>query len=292
MNLKDRIKQRAKERTTGNVGGGIFDFDNAGVDNVEFWAPDNEGPFTFDIIPYGVTDSNNLDEVPADEEWYRKLLLVHYNVGPSKKKVVCPRTVGRACPICEAVREAYDSGNDEEAKIIKAKEKGLMNIVLEGEDEIKLFLSSTFLFGKPLEREAAYSDIYNFASPTDGLSIKVRFEEKSIGTNSYYETERIDFVERDNQFDEAIVNEAYPLDDIIRVLSYEELEKALYGAEVESMNSNENSEDDNSHSVKDKIKISTDNDEEEDDIPYGNTDGESDGGDRPSRPKRPVRRKR
>lgn len=291
MNLKDRIKLRAKERATGEGGGGVFDFEGAGIDNVSFWSPDSEGPFKFDIIPYNVTDDNNLDEVPAGEEWYRKLVLVHYNIGPANKKVVCPRTVGKNCPICEAVSEAYNNGNNEEAKLIKAKEKSLMNIVLDGEDEIKLFLYSTYLFGDPLEREVTHSeeDVFNFASTTDGLQIKVRFEEKSLGSNTYYETERIDFLSRDAQYDPSIVEEAYPLDELIKIMSYKDLEKALYGADAEVL-SDEDEEEDAGSSIHEKIVVSNKMDEdEEDDLSY---EVEGDEDEKPARPKRPVRRKR
>lgn len=288
MNIKDRIRKKAKEKSTSSVGGGLFDFSKAGIEEVEFWSPDKADSYKFDIIPYKVTDSNNLDEVPAGEEWYRKLLLVHYKVGPMRKNVVCPRSIGRNCPICEAVSEAYENGDNDAAKEIKASRRTLMNVFFPESDdnEIKLFFFSAYNFVDVLEREVGDSEMFNFADPEDGLTIKARFAEEHAFGNPYYECDRVDFIERDQQYDPEVVQDAIPLDEIINVLSYDELKTVLYGAEV--VDESEEEEDDLPYEKPKTIVVSNEPEEKEEKEEKEPVVEEE----KPKRPRRPVRRAR
>ena len=56
----------------------------------------------------------------------------HYKVGPSKKTLICLKSIGEKCPMCAAVKELYDSGSEEDkalAKEIRAKHRYRANVI-------------------------------------------------------------------------------------------------------------------------------------------------------------------
>ena len=226
--MRDRIRKRAESRR--NMGG----LDTLALpEGVELYKPE-KGVEEFDIIPYKVTAENH-PEVKAGELWYERTYLAHRNVGPEEKFLICPRTIGKRCPICEEYQKLKrDPDADEDIVAgLKAKERELFNVVTkDGDGSVMLMDISVFLFGKKLEAEILEGDESNasFAELKDGKTLKVRWEQKTMGKNKFVEAGRIDFVDRDD-IDEAALDMAVDLDEAMKILSYEEIEKIFQAGE-------------------------------------------------------------
>jgi hypothetical protein len=221
--FRDRVRQRAKEAEK-KGGQGIF---KDGVEFESFKA--KKGTFELDFIPFWMKHKN-LEDIPAGEMWYRYQILVHHNIGTSKKKIVCPRTIGEKCPICEYRNELMKTpGYDkEEAKALGVQKQELYNVIdrSSGKDDILLWRVARGNFGDFLEEEIRSSTdeaIGAFAEPVEGYTVKVRFSEETFNKNTFFSANRIDFIPRDYDYPDEIVDEAYQLDEIINILPYEEL---------------------------------------------------------------------
>ena len=85
-----------------------------------FRFPDDARSFKMDFLPYEVTNAKHPELNEAEgiavqgSLWYRSPFKVHSNVGSDNETVVCPRTFGKKCPICEYQREIIKKGADKE----------------------------------------------------------------------------------------------------------------------------------------------------------------------------------
>ena len=63
--------------------------------------------YTFDFLPYLVKDKNHPNKDSKNEiavpgsYWYKRPFEIHKNIGPKNEAVVCPRSFGKPCPICD-----------------------------------------------------------------------------------------------------------------------------------------------------------------------------------------------
>lgn len=213
-----------------------------------------------DIIPYEVTDPKHLDRDDTDDVatvgslWYKKPVLVHRNIGADHKTVICPKTIGKPCPICEyRAKRKKEDADEEELKTMNVSRRNLYvvipkNVVRDKEqlDEVPHILEvSQACFedqlGKQLDEEPQYK---NFPSLDAGYTIKIRFDEEKFGKNSYASAGRIDFIEREKkeQYDEEILNDVPNLDECIKVLSYGELKALLLDVDEEDLDEDEKEE--------------------------------------------------
>jgi len=203
---------------------------------------------TFDILPYVVTDPRHLDngkhadDANVGEHWWKKPLRVHKNVGSDEITVVCPTTFGKKCPICDYGKKRRKEGADwDELKEIFPKDRSLFVIVLTDssdcevkyeEGDFHIFDMSDHLFLNILDEEVGTDvDYEEFPNPYFGHHIKVRFREKKFGKVTYADTSKIDIIPRKktDQYSEEDVEAVPCLDDLIKVLAYEELEAVYFG---------------------------------------------------------------
>jgi len=242
--MRDKIRHRAESRR--NLGG----LDTLQLpEGVELYKPE-KGPVEFDILPYVVSVDNH-PEVKKGEQWYQRNYLAHRNVGPEEKFLICPRTIGKRCPICEEHQKLKKDPNAEEEVVdsLRAKERELFNVVMkDGDGSVMILDISTFLFGRKLEEEIREGDEANatFAELSGGKTLKVRWESKSMGTNKFVEAGRIDFVDRED-IDPAALEAVVDLDKAMKILSYEEIDKIFQagGDEVEETGTEPTTDDDN-----------------------------------------------
>lgn len=238
--MRDRFKKRAKE-------GAQKGFSVQLPENVKRFSP-KKGTYKLDVIPYTVSAKKHPDGVAAGELWCRRPFLIHYGIGVDNKPQVCPRTIGKPCPICEYYeRERKRPGADEDAlKEIRAKARELYNVIdLDNEDDgIQVLEMSYHLFGKLLENEINEADddeVAGFAELKGGKTLKVRFSESSMGTNKFLEATRIDFLDRDD-YKKSILDDVVDLDSVFNILPYEELEAVFLEDEGAGMASDEDEE--------------------------------------------------
>lgn len=263
--MKDRFKKRAKEASQKGFSVNL-------PEDVKRFTP-KKGTYKLDIIPYTVSARRHPDGVAAGEQWCRRPFLIHYGIGVDNKPQICPRTIGKPCPICEYYeREKKRPGADEEAlKEIRAKARELYNVIdLDNEDDgVQVFELSYHLFGKLLEgeiNEADDDEIAGFAELKGGKTLKVRFSEATMGKNKFLEATRIDFLDRDD-YKKSILDDVVDLDSVFNVLPYEELEAVFLEDEGVGMVTGDDDDEEDEAPKSKKKSYKADDDDDDDDAP-------------------------
>lgn len=188
-----------------------------------------------DFLPYIVSDEKHPDREPQfeiavkDSLWYRRPIKVHRNVGTDNETVICLKSVGKKCPICTYHEKKLKEGGDkEELKELYPKPRSLYVVVPLGmkkfEEIPHIWDMSDYLFQDQLNDELEASiDDRNFPDLENGKTATLKIKWKSLGGNSYPEVRSISFNDRD-PYDESILDDVPDLDNVLKVLSYEELE--------------------------------------------------------------------
>ncbi len=185
----------------------------------------------FDIIPYLVNDSKHIDSklgAKVGEPWWRRPIRIHKHIGIDDDSVICLSTIGKKCPVCEYQKELI--ANKASKEDIKALNYSKRSIYLvwpkddeDFDDEFHIFDISDFCFYDPLMVDTEEMNEYNFPSLSDGKTLQVRFEKEIFAGNEFPKATRISFIERDEQYEEDILNDVPCLDEILNILSYDEL---------------------------------------------------------------------
>jgi len=208
-----------------------------------FKAEENTKP-KLDFIPYIVSDENHPDRY--DEEgiatpgtlWYKRPFAIHRQVGVDNDTVVCPRSVSASdCPICDYRESKLRSGeaewDDDAIRQTKPSNRNLYVVIPIGSkehDEVPhIFDISEYCYQELLYEELEERpEMGVFPSLDEGLTLKIRFAEESIGDTSFPIARRIDFYERDRPYDESLLEDIPDLDEMLRVLSVQELEAKFF----------------------------------------------------------------
>ncbi len=213
------------------------------------------GRVSMNFLPYEVTDKNHMDrdkdlEIAVPNSlWYKKPFKVHRQVGVNNDTVVCPSTWGKKCPICEYRAKRMKEGAEyEETKSLKPSLRNLYIVQPVNDkkhDEIPYIWDiSQYLFQNLLNEELEEDDGNEiFPDIEDGLLLKIRFDEKKFGKNTYAETSRIDFKERENQLDDDILDDVPNLDKILVESSYDKIEKLFFELDDEDTDNVEKVDD-------------------------------------------------
>jgi len=208
---------------------------------ISVYSPDAKGcKVTLDIIPYEVTSDHHPEGAAKGDLWWRLPYFVHRNIGASNDTVVCPTSIKQRCPICEyRAKRIKAQAPQEETRALKPSERNLFVVVplddRKLKDQICIFDISKYLFTELLLKEAKENPEYkNFADLEEGYSVKIRFESQTIDNSQpFAKASRIDFVERDQQYDESILEDVPALDEMLIMLSFEELEAKFWEMEHE-----------------------------------------------------------
>jgi gp32 DNA binding protein like len=220
--MRDRIKEQAKNSTTEGAGYLILD------KRVTFFNP-KAGDFELDFIPYENAD--------GDLEAYRRFK-VHSNIGIDDNKYVCPTSIGKPCPICDERKQMAKSksGDSEIIKALNPKERMLfqcIDLLDKRDDSVQLYDASFHAFGKQLLKaiDTAENSTSSrkrslphagFAELEGGQTLMVTMEE-SAKIKNFFNATRIDAENRAPYGDE-ILDDVLNLDNVLKILGYEELE--------------------------------------------------------------------
>ena len=243
--------------------------------NIRVFKEEPGSRVSLDILPYIVTDPKHMDKntdlgiAVVGEQWYKKPYKIHRGIGANKESFVCLTTFGKKCPICEhrAKRVKDGDAEDDELKALKPSLRNLYVVVpLNSKDHEKkphIWDISQYLFQDKLNEELEEDDTNAvFPDPDEGLTLKIRFSEEYFGKNKYAATSRIDFEEREKPYKEKDLKDVPNLDEILQVLTYNELEAKYFEYETED-------EEEDGTSVrsmmKPKKKKEADPDEEDED---------------------------
>ncbi len=283
----DRRKEKARrvrERLAKDQQKAGFKF-NFGDKEVTYFTPKTRSKLI--LLPYVVSIDNHPDDVKKGDTWYRMKVDVHYGIGPEKITVVCPKTIGKPCPICE-YRAALSKDTSlskeemkEEQKATKSSTRVIYNVIdAENEDKGVMFWEMAYNnFEKLLVKEMLDGDEENmsFFELDGGKILKCRFSQESFSTgegtsSKYFEIERIDFEERDD-LEEDLLEEVFQLDTLPIILSYEEILKIFNGEPVEEDSRSRRSsrdEEDEEEESKSSRRSRRDPDEEDEEPPKKN----------------------
>jgi len=234
--MRDKVRKKAEQ----SVHKGSFAVNLP--KGFRFFSP-KKGTYYIDILPYIVSDKNHPDEIPVGETWYRREILVHKKIGTKEKNYICPRTIGKPCPICEYRTELMKDPDhdDKEIQALKPQVKHLYNILDKTDDpkneEIQIFEFSYYNFGRVLDEELKEEDeeFSAFADLQGGYTLRVRFTENVKNPKfKYLEASKIDFKPRRKDYPESILEKTADLDKIFTVLPYKDLEKIFTETDTDS----------------------------------------------------------
>lgn len=187
--------------------------------------------------------------LPGDE-WYRLPFGQHFLPG-SKVPVICPGTIGKPCPICEAhaKHSAKNTMTQGELNKIKLKDNVAYPVLLTNSDDVVILQGGMFALGEPLAKEIDAllkrnpdHPVADFCLQRGGSTAEISLEEKTFksddGGGKFVAVRRVDFKDRGN-LAAAIYDDVPDLDDCLVVLSYEELEAMYLRGASEDSNDDE-----------------------------------------------------
>ena len=195
------------------------------------------------ILPYQIKSPKHPEVVAGRRkvgQWdYLLDVWVHRNLGPNKKDMLCPKaTYGKACPACEERQKLRDEGRDEEARAFSPSRRTIYNIQLIGrngpEDAPMIFATSHHCFNKELIEEAASSSKGPVPVPfasigPDGKVVSFRVSEKDLGTNKFCEAKSFQFLDRDEEVSDEVLEQCVSLDEHLIVPTSKQILDAMYG---------------------------------------------------------------
>lgn len=249
--LKDQLKTRTEEiYDTRDNGGAKGEHYLNLTGDMSVYRP-KEGRNALDIIPfYHGTDLVKGRGVGAPN--YMLDVFIHKNFNQSRDRVVCQRmTFNKPCPICERrymLMDLNKNDNDRDAiderdiliAAMKPQRRVLMDIINLKEDEddehngeIQILDESHYLFAKELIEEAVESSGGNepldFYSPDEGMSVFFRGSSTPIGNGkaTYLKYKSFTFAERDEPYADAVIDDAFQLDSVLKIHTYDEITAML-----------------------------------------------------------------
>lgn len=197
-----------------------------------------------DFIPYEVTNPNHPDHNDDDGTavvgslWYKRPFKIHRSVGADNDSFICLTSIKKKCPICEFVTKKRKEGADwDEIKTIAAKDRNLYAVLpinsKDHDEVIHVWDMAQFLFQDELqdqleevgEAERLFPDLEK------GRTLEIKFKWKTFGSNKFPETRDVNFKDREEQYDENILDEVPNLDELLTILSYKELEAKFFETE-------------------------------------------------------------
>lgn len=212
-----------------------------------------EGVVKIDIIPYTVPEGAGNPYANDGDLHFERTYFCHRDVGPDSEVYPClKKTFGEACPICDYRSKLIVDGDNNEELIrnLAPKERQLWNVFDYDNPDfgVQLWDCSFHLFGKVLDARITNSDEEDgyeyFADPEYGMTLRIGFSEKKLGTFSFYVAESIDFKPRRQPISQELLSQALVLDDLLIHYSYEELKRAFLQHDIREPKEDEDDEDD------------------------------------------------
>ena len=234
--------KRAEEEKKKRTAGGKYDL---GDGDHEYFSP-KKGNMSLVVVPYEVALKNHPDRIPVGDIWCRMPVKIHYSVGVEEQAVICPKTVGKRCPICEDRVEKLKCARTDEEKdaawAMKAQDRELYNVVdLDDLDSgVQFWDVALGNFGNLFSEEidAGQEEYDLFYDPDEPYSVEVRFKQDSFGGNKFLKAAKIDFEETEAMEDDWL-DDAIPLDQSLVILDYAELLALHLGLDDEEDEENE-----------------------------------------------------
>lgn len=222
---KSQSKGRQQDQSTNKFGSILAIPD--GVNTIKI---DKACTRRFDIIPYLASSINPYAGATEGEKllYWERTYWRHHNVGAEQIKVICPKTYGGKCPICEEVASLsrdYEI-NKSIISAIRAKERQLFNVIdLDDPDKgIQIWEFSFFNFGQKLadqlradeDDEGEFQDFWDLE---EGFTLRITFEQGAMG-QYHWDTKAIAFKKRAEQYNDDLLDSVHDLDNIPIKMTY------------------------------------------------------------------------
>jgi hypothetical protein len=295
----DRQKRRSQQgEEQGGQRKSALNFDklkkDAGVDDIVFYKPKKtkgKERNRVDILPWLISEEwyHTLrevkgvnSEVEVGEDEGALIIPVHYDVGIGGDTVLClSNAFGGKCCICDKMFDLMDKDKvkyEKQINKLRAKWRCFYN-VFDHEDEeyegIKIWDMSFHNFEKHVRRESRDSDEGSvpYASLDVGKIVSFKGVEDSMGKIKFIKAESIEFEDRDDEYDEDVMESTFKLDTALIIPTPEAVKKMFYHeeaeeeggeeAEEEEMDEEEESSKKKKKKKKDELPEEFDEDEED-----------------------------
>jgi len=189
-----------------------------------------------DFIPYWIKTDIHPQKVPHYD--YKLDIWAHKDVGIDNQRILClKKTYKQRCPICEERDRLLDSGvnwKSPEVSALKPVRRCIYNVIDLNEPDkgIQIFERAFAHFEKLLIKEVQENNDCFFFDVDEGLTVAWRGEEEKFGNHSYMQCERIDFEKRESVYPEEVMDEAIPLDQVLKIPTYEYVRALFLGEEL------------------------------------------------------------
>lgn len=254
--------------------------------DIKLFKVDEAGRVDLDIIPYIITSNHHLDrnertkKALVGDEWYKRPFRVHRNVGVNNATITCPSSIGKSCPICEyRAKKVKGQADWEEIKPLNYSLRNLyMVIPLNAKkyvEEPHIWDISHYLFQDLLIDELEDPEKQEFEIFPDldeGYTLRIRFEEKPLGKQSYFQAQRIDFKKRAEPYDRSILEDMPDLDNALKIRTHKEIEAMFFEFENEDDGDKEEATT-HHHRKRKQIEPEEKKDEDEERCPHGHKFG-------------------
>ena len=243
-NFKSKVRRDTERQKSARSSYGYLQLPQ----NVSVFSPAPGSRTKLDFLPYIVSSEEHPDRyedeliaVPG-ELWYKRPFRIHRNIGAESTSVVCPRSIGKRCPICEYREKRMKEGADkDETDSLRASHRNLYVVVpLTSKDhEAKPHIMdiSQHLFQNLLNEELEEDeDNAVFPDLEEGKTLKVRWDSKTIGKSQpFAEASRIDFMDRKKGYKDDILDSVPDLDKLLTIMPYKELEAMFLELDEEDL---------------------------------------------------------
>jgi hypothetical protein len=172
--------------------------------------------------------SNPEPPFEPDELWFKAQVYRHRGVGPNQEDCIClARTWGEPCPICEALNQIND---DDLSKKLGSHKPPLCfyNVVdwKTRDQNVEILALSAFLFEKDLSKMLDAKGVKNLLGQP--YTIEARVDPEKWENNEYFKITVTNIYPGDD-FPDYVWEDAYPLDEMIRKPTEDQLRMVLEG---------------------------------------------------------------
>ncbi len=261
----------------------------------DFFSPETGEKYKLNILPFIAGSDLNpyiqKGKLKKGQASYLLDLYVHKGIGPNKDSVTCPKmNYGKPCPICEEVakmKEQAELAEGKEAKAIekafsqlKAKRKAFLNVQVfeRGEPQApQVWEAGHFRFMKELLEEANAckdgDEPLQFSCPDEGKIVSFRCGNSDFSKfDVTYKS--IQFLDREEEIEEEVLDQTVSFDELISILSAEEINRILWGTDVEEKEVEKTKEAEDEAEAKEAKSSSKEESKEEGTCPNGLVFGE------------------
>lgn len=287
QSMRDKIRKNAKESISKDA-----KYINK-PEGISFITVPTDGKIKLNFLPYTVSSDRHPDGVAVGDLWYKRPYGLHRNVGVDDQAVICPRSIGKSCPICDRRNEVANSGNADKdlIKALSPSRRVLYVVEPVGEkkmDGIYLLDISEYAFQRLLDKELADADndaYIGFPDVEGGYTLSVRFDKESFAGRDFAKASSIQFKTREEDLSSKLLKSVPDLDACLNILTAKQILQLLN--DLEDGDIDDEDEDGEQPDKRKKERVADDDDD--DDTPPADTDDDDDDEEPPKKKSKPAK---